>query len=50
MMDESRKDSGGKLEVESVYYLDLCVVAGFWHGQLLLPSTARAEPESWNGE
>lgn len=32
-MDDGREDSGGKLEVDSIYYFEPCVLAGLWHGQ-----------------
>jgi len=49
-MDDVRENSGGKLEVGSIYYFGPCVLAGCWHGQLLLLSAGEAEPEPWNGE
>ena len=50
LMDDGREDSGGKLEVDSIYYFGSCVLAGRWHGQLVLLPVGEAEPEPWNGQ
>lgn len=47
-MDDGREHPGGKLEVDSIYYFGSCVLAGRWHGQLVLLPIGDAEPEPWN--
>lgn len=49
-MDGGRADSGGKLEVDSIYYFGPCVLAGRWHGQFVLLPVEEPEPEPWNGQ
>lgn len=49
-MDDGTADSGGKLEVDSSYYFDPYVLAGRWHGQLVLLHVGEPEPEPWNGQ
>lgn len=36
LMDVCGEDSGGNLEVDFIYYFGACVLAGRWHGQLVL--------------
>lgn len=50
-MDDSIEDSGGKLEVDSIYYFGQCVLAGRWHGQRPSNMACLLEgPEPWNGQ
>lgn len=49
-MDDSREDSGGKLEVDAIHYFGFCVLAGCWLGQLELLSAEKVEPAPCNEE
>lgn len=50
LMDDGRAYSGGKLEVFSINFFGLCLLAGRWHGQLVLLPVGKSEPESCNGQ
>lgn len=50
LMDDGSEDSGGKLDVDSIYYFGFCILAGRWHGQLVLLLVGEVEPEPWNDQ